>query len=315
MHLLYIGARDFIKFPAGESLTTIGFDADETANLNASRDICVCLGSEDSIEQQTLFVTKHPEWSSVFEPDTHYFNRTKGYINHGEIQLKEKTTISKLDTILSNLPAANNIKSIALVINAQGSSLAILQGSKAILPKIPLVIAELEVQQQYQNAPLYFETCSYLNDLGYILIDISLARTYRQPLINNLIGRGELSHGDWIFFSHECFSGLCTDEQYEGLVLLYNLGYISLVHSLISAHNLELSVVKMKSSGNQKMNSFQKTIFRVVKILSKNKNLKCFMFKAYCQLQPIKDVLINTVASGIYSHRKDSFRIDRHYFH
>ena len=75
MHLLYVGARDFIKFPSGSSLTTIGFDADDTANLVSSRDICVCLGSEDSTDPNVLFVTKHPEWSSVFEPNTQFFDR------------------------------------------------------------------------------------------------------------------------------------------------------------------------------------------------------------------------------------------------
>ena len=300
LKLAYIGARSFIKLPAANRLSIVGWDADPSAELAENSSI-LCLGNP-VLSKEKLYLTLPSEWSSLYRLNRSFFKNTLGYQNVVENGAPISVSVVSLDNLL--LP----LHSYILVINAQGSSFDILQGSNLEKSAIPFVIAELEVQAQYIAAPSYASTCSLMDSLGYQLIDFNMVRTYH--VSSGRTGRGVLSHGDFFFFSYAKYQQLKDDDKLCLLEVLVKMGYANFALSLtegISVHEEILLRIISDSTINRPI--FLKFIYFLFKFSS----LLPFRKWLASLINIYFDGFFTEITNGFFTHSKDSVRLDRIY--
>ena len=114
-----------------------------------------------------------PNTSSLFEPNHYYKNYYIEYPNYdylyGETFSKVKEV--ELDLIdLDLIDRKNNIDFISL--DTQGSELDILKSGKKSLEKTIGIYTEINFMPIYKDIPLFGDICSYLDKLGFQIINI-----------------------------------------------------------------------------------------------------------------------------------------------
>ena len=194
---LDVGAREMKRSRFVEAFPEskyIGFelDVEECKRLNAlgfkrHKFYAEALGRR--CETRTIYVTRNPACSSLYEPNSQEMQR---FMKCGPyFDLLEKRSV---DTIsLDDWFRDRKLSGVEfLELDTQGSELDILQGSEALL-KASILGLQIEVEffPLYKNQPLFADIDNYLRPLDFLLFDLSRYRLRRAYLKT----RGQLLWG------------------------------------------------------------------------------------------------------------------------
>ncbi|WP_413173389.1 FkbM family methyltransferase [Anabaena azotica] len=187
------------------NLTIYGFDADADACEASETELearginwtekHIPLGLGKSIGEATLFVTKHPMCSSLYEPNEAFLSRFANLPESASLDF----TIEIETTTLDNVCDEEGIETIDfLQIDVQGADLDVLQGASKILNRGVLgVEIEVEFSPLYSNQPLFADVDTHLRNLGFTLFDLGVAHHTRacSPIVSQ-DRRGQLLWGE-----------------------------------------------------------------------------------------------------------------------
>ncbi|CAN1211458.1 FkbM family methyltransferase [Tumidithrix helvetica PCC 7403] len=187
------------------NLTIYGFDADADAceEANASllskqinwNEIHIPLALGKSIEERTLYVTKHPMCSSLYPPNESYLKRLAGLPGLVNLDFSFELETTTLDTFCQE----EEINAIDfLQIDVQGADLDVLEGATWILERSILAIQiEVEFSHIYVNQPLFADVDIFLRKHGFTLFDISASYRFRtRSPIRSTLRSGQMLWGD-----------------------------------------------------------------------------------------------------------------------
>jgi FkbM family methyltransferase len=144
-------------------------------------------------ETRTLYVTRNPACSSLYEPNSQEMHR---FMECGPFfDILEKKTVKTVS--LDDWCRDNDLtESEFLELDTQGSELDILQGSEHLLATSILGLqVEVEFFPIYKNQPLFSDVDSYLQRLGFCLFDLSRYRLRRAYIKT----RGQLLWGHALY--------------------------------------------------------------------------------------------------------------------
>jgi FkbM family methyltransferase len=186
------------------NLTIYGFDADadaceaaeaelELKNINwTEKHIPLALGK--SIEERTLYVTKHPMCSSLYEPNEEFTDRFSSLPEFCNLDFTMEIETTTLDAFCD----AEGINTIDfLQIDVQGAELEVLKGASKILSRGVLGIeTEVEFSHIYVNQPLFADIDVYLRENDFTLFDLRNAYRVRARSPIASMRQGQLLWGE-----------------------------------------------------------------------------------------------------------------------
>jgi FkbM family methyltransferase len=163
------------------NLNIYGFDADADAckKMNADLELNKIAWTEKHIPlalwntpgKATLYVTKHPGSTSLYQPDQSYIKRYMGNSAYMELVSTVEIDVTTLD-IFCQSEKINEID--FLQIDVQGSELQVLEGASWLLEKSVLAInVEVEFTRLYTKQPLFRDVDMFLSNQGFTLLDLS----------------------------------------------------------------------------------------------------------------------------------------------
>ena len=203
------------------NLTIYGFDADPEACEEANSalenqeinwiEIHIPLALSNKIGTSTLYVTKNPMCSSLYEPNEKYLARFEGLEDHVFLDFTTEIETTTLDDFCNS----EEIKEIDfLQVDVQGADLQVLQGASNLLKDSILGIQiEVEFSPLYLKQPLFSDIDSYLRNQNFTLFDIDTAYRYRSNSpITSSTRFGQLLWGD-AFYLRDLLSK--TDQVYS----------------------------------------------------------------------------------------------------
>lgn len=186
------------------NLTIYGFDADEEACEVANADlearqidwkevhIPLALGKAE--EERTLYVTKAPMCSSLYQPNETYLGRFAGLPELVNVDFSCQVETNTLDDFCE-LEEINEIS--FLQIDVQGADLDVLEGASKILDSVSAIQIEVEFSHLYIDQPLFADVDTFLRKQGFTLFDISTAHRVRaNSPIRSKVRAGQLLWGD-----------------------------------------------------------------------------------------------------------------------
>ncbi|MGE5659839.1 MAG: FkbM family methyltransferase [Actinomycetota bacterium] len=173
------------------NLTIYGFDADVEACNQANADLearqvnwiekHIPLALSNTEGSSTLYITKHPGCSSLYQPSPDYIGRFLG--NSKLIELDH--TIEIKTTTLDAFCQAAEIQEVDfLQLDLQGAELKVLEGSSQILDNSLLgILTEVEFTEIYSGQPLFGDIDVYLRNRGFTLFDFGkMCRDQRREI-------------------------------------------------------------------------------------------------------------------------------------
>lgn len=191
------------------NLTIYGFDADEDACNEANTDLearqinwqekHIPLALGKTIGESTLYVTRNPMCSSLYEPNYSYVDRFNQLIDVMDLDF----TVEIETTTLDNFCQTEGINEIDLLqIDVQGADLDVLEGANWILEKSILALQiEVEFSHLYTNQPLFADVDSYVRKHGFTLFDLEISKRVRaRTPIYSSVRLGQLLWADAIYF-------------------------------------------------------------------------------------------------------------------
>jgi FkbM family methyltransferase len=170
-----VGCRDgdaagWTRF--GSNVHVIGFepDVEECERLQADYDgpgrrtfVPVALGGHRG--EALLHLTRFPQSSSLYEPNTEAIERHPALTAHEEID-RRTVTLTTLDEWIeeADAPAPDFIK-----LDIQGAELDVLRSSPRALETVRALELEVEFQPLYRDQPLFADVDAYLREQGFVL--------------------------------------------------------------------------------------------------------------------------------------------------
>jgi FkbM family methyltransferase len=181
--VIYCGAH------VGEDIApflTVGFSSvlaiepnvtafDELQKYASGHVKCVNVAVGDHDGREKYYAIKGvPTLNSTHAPSMEYWEKLAG------MKLPQKALVDELevacetlDTLVGRYPADYNV----LYMNIQGGELAALRGARALLPKLDVVIAEVNFVPRYEDMPVFPEIERFMSEAGYVSALVS-----RHPL-------------------------------------------------------------------------------------------------------------------------------------
>jgi FkbM family methyltransferase len=196
-----IGARAvkqnrFVKtFPGAQY---IGFELDveeckrlNSANIERHQFYPLAIGRKS--ETRTLYVTRNPASSSLYEPNSQEMHRFLECGPFFDVIKKQTVDTVSLDDWHRGASIPNPV---FLELDTQGSELDILQGSEHLLTTSLLGLqVEVEFFPIYKDQPLFSDVDSHLRPMGFCLFDLSRYRLRRAYIKT----RGQLLWGHALY--------------------------------------------------------------------------------------------------------------------
>ena len=167
-------------------IEVVGFEANlseyiKLKNKKNEKYLNYCLG--DGTEK-TLYVTKYPGCTSLYEPNPDIINLFTGIgTDDGNFTVIEKRKIKT-----HKLKEIKEINKVDVVkIDTQGSELDILKNFEKKIKEVLIIESEVEFVELYKDQPLFFDMQNFLSKNGFVLhklIDIG-GRPFRPWTVNN----------------------------------------------------------------------------------------------------------------------------------
>ncbi len=202
MSYVDIGARavkqnHFVKAFRGSQYIGFELDVEECKRLNSSnierhQFYPQAIGRRS--ETRTLYVTRNPASSSLYEPNSQEMHRFMECGPYFDVMEKQTVETVSLDDWHRD---AGIPDPVFLELDTQGSELDILQGSEHLLTTFILGLrVEVEFFPLYKDQPLFSDVDNYLRPMGFCLFDLSRYRLRRSYIKT----RGQLLWGHAIYF-------------------------------------------------------------------------------------------------------------------
>ncbi len=201
-----IGARavkqnDFVKAFPGSQYIGFELDVEECKRLNSlniERHQFYPQAIGRKSETRTLYVTRNPASSSLYEPNSQKMHRFMEIGPYFDVMKKQTVETVSLDDWHRDAVIP---EPVFLELDTQGSELDILQGSDHLLTTSILGLqAEVEFFPLYKNQPLFSDVDNYLRPKGFDLFDLSRYRLRRAYIKT----RGQLLWGHAIYLKDVC---------------------------------------------------------------------------------------------------------------
>jgi len=209
------GSQDWGIF--APNLTIYAFDADADACDVANADLefrqvnwtetHIPLAMSDTVGDATLYVTKHPMCSSLYQPNEAYLNRFSDLIEFMGLDFVVGIETTTIDAFCQD----EGIEEIDfLKVDVQGADLKVLQGSKSILSRSVLAVqVEVLFCELYENQPLFSDVDTFLRQQGFTLFNLPIAYRHRQgsPIVSE-INPGQILWGDALYLRDLILEGV-----------------------------------------------------------------------------------------------------------
>jgi len=244
-------------------LTIYGFDADGDACDAANADLenrqitwsekHIPLALNNSIGEQTLYVTKDPQCSSLYAPNDPLLARFAQLPELANLDFTIEIETTTLDAFCQE----EGIKTIDfLQIDVQGADLQVLQGATQILNTVLAIQIEVEFSPLYLNQPLFADVDSFVRGRDFTLFDLYVSHYLRADSpIQSKTHPGQLLWGDAFYFRDLLAVTETTPEQ------LFKLACIADVMNF-SDYALELLVHLTLSYGSDPKYNFADNILQ-----------------------------------------------------
>ena len=187
-----------------------GFDPDpeECTKLNAryasSKILAVPVALGAETRQQTLYLTKDPACSSLYQPDPHY---TSNYV---AFDCEKEVGTTQVEVVrLDEWARDNQVDKVDfLKIDTQGSELDVLKGCGDMLAEMRAIEVEVEFNPMYLQQPIFSEVDLYLRSQGFVLWKLSQVTHYsKNQQSAPAIGLVDVRHDDWHSTTVGVFAG------------------------------------------------------------------------------------------------------------
>jgi FkbM family methyltransferase len=193
----------------------------------------------DENGERSLYITKHSGWSSLLEPN----NEILQEFNLGdewhieEIVDVETTTLN--DIFADNVTGFDYIK-----IDVQGGEYRVLAGGDSLLQESVLIESEVSFRPLYEGSETFSEVYRYLQEKGYILVEVYDDRYNRKD--DNFFEIqtsefGELIHTDALFFNYDLAQDLNSDRLFKSVTLLVAYNKLSLALHIVDCNRRNIS--------------------------------------------------------------------------
>ena len=164
-----------------------------------------------SAGERTLYRTRSPFGSSLFEPNYNFIRSFNEQMHHYEPRGKMTISCHRLDDILSD-EGVHDIDFIK--VDTEGAELEILKGAGAYLSKAVAVEVEVWFDHVSEGAPLFGDVDRYLRDNDFHLFDIAKTNYFRR---NDVSPKGQLVAGDALYLK---FANGLSSEKAGKLALI-----------------------------------------------------------------------------------------------
>ncbi len=206
LFLVDVGSSGGTKFPWGEIkqfLKIVDFEPNTTGDLSETEkkdvsDNVVFTGSvalSDRRGDETLFVTKHPDNSSLLEPNILFMEQ---FAVSDRYIVSEKISVS-VDTLDNQLNLVNINEVDFIKIDTQGSELSVLKGSQFFLDKVLGVEVEVNFSDRYNRQCYFSEVDEFLRKNGFILFDLERRYFKRKNGLSLGGPKGQMTHGNALY--------------------------------------------------------------------------------------------------------------------
>lgn len=141
--------------------------------------------------EAAFYINENEQTSSLLS-----FDENLKETNNIDKSVKQKIVINT-DTLSDFMKRENLSKIDFLKIDAQGADLDILKGGSEILPHVKAIYVEVSFKKIYKNSSTFFDIYSYLNERGFVLIDL-------YPVYKGI--NSELLQSDALFLNTKLFN-------------------------------------------------------------------------------------------------------------
>ena len=199
------------KFVTAENLFQVyGFDPDpeECERLNQQYDdasiACIPVALAETVGPRTLFVTREPACSSLFEPDPALTE------HYPALACARQVSTTQIETTTLDLWAAQNKVPVIdyLKLDTQGSELEILKGGVVALQTVRCLEVEVEFNPIYLGQAVFSDVDSFLRSQGFVLWKLSNHVHYsRQGAPAESLGVDCIFYDDMQAVKHSVYGG------------------------------------------------------------------------------------------------------------
>jgi FkbM family methyltransferase len=219
-------------------LKIYGFDPDsqECKNLEGKySDLhnvkLVPVGLADFVGSKTLYFTKEPACSSLYEPISRL---TELYpaLDCAKTMKKIEVEVTTLDSWCEKeaLSKADYIK-----IDTQGSELDILKGGVSILKTTRFLEVEVEFNRIYEKQPIFSDVDKFLREQGFVLWRLSNLAHYSMGTESEMIiGKDYINYDDYIYANDARGGQLFWADAFYVREDIVNLNYANTDQSTIN---------------------------------------------------------------------------------
>lgn len=181
----------------------IGFEPDpeEHARLQQQLppgDECFPYAVGARTEQRQLFITRSPDWSSLYQPDPEVFRQFRYLSMALEVVRTVEVATRALDDLASEAGGAIATADY-LKIDVQGATLDVLMGAEELLRNVSFVEIEAEFVPLYRGEVLFGQIHEWLVARGFTLLDLSRNRCFHEEGPGRSPARGEVVWTDALY--------------------------------------------------------------------------------------------------------------------
>lgn len=226
-------------FPASR---WIGFepDPDEFAAIDSNKQKgqqCLPFALSDKSGSQNLYITKSPDWSSLYEPNPEVLSQFNGLKDFCHVTHHCQAPLRALDELAASyedlLANADYLK-----LDVQGAEADVLRGAQTLLAA-SLIAVEVEVEflQLYKGQPLFDEIHRIMIDNDFVLFDMSRNRCIRSGFSGEIETRGQLIWSDTLYLKdfRDLVAQNRCDKLFALLLVAMELGFPDYSLSVLQA--------------------------------------------------------------------------------
>lgn len=186
----WLGLGDFTRF--------LTFDPNPRPQVSQDeRTVCFPIGLWSSKARKTLYITEHPDSSSLYLPNEAVF---RDFLAKDGVRVTGTTDI-ELDALDHCLAARPDLRPDFLKIDTEGADLEVLRGADGVLRQCVMGIrVETPVAEFRLGAPMLCEIDAHLRERGFTLFHLSRVQFVRNNGLHGFSSQPQFAWGDSVYF-------------------------------------------------------------------------------------------------------------------